>query len=274
MQLMAVHPPLLEPFRRWRPAVELFHASQPWHIASGYGLFRRMTGVGDGGEGARVARPEIELQGSDDGQSWAPYVLKYKPGPLDRRPPWVAPHQPRLDWQMWFAALGSYQGSPWFVHLAAKLLEGQPEVVSLLESVPPQFRERPPRYIRAELFLYDMTQPSWGRRRMHPGGGGRPLEAMPDTSAWWVRAPAGPYLPPLQRNNSSLEAFLQSRGWGRRRDPDLQPPRPISKMLWFFRRNSGILAILVNVLVVSLTAAVVLECLPRAQRQYRKIKKE
>lgn len=62
-----------------------------------YGLFRRMTGVGDGGQGSRVSRPEVELQGSMDGEVWLPYVFKYKPGPVSRRPPWVAPHQPRYS---------------------------------------------------------------------------------------------------------------------------------------------------------------------------------
>ena len=68
-----------------------------WRSSCSYGLFRRMTGVGDpGGIGARVSRPEVELQGSvDGGQTWHPYVFKYKPGPVDRPPPWVAPHQPR-----------------------------------------------------------------------------------------------------------------------------------------------------------------------------------
>eukprot|EP00951_Prasinocladus_malaysianus_P047402 scaffold650284_cov45-Prasinocladus_malaysianus.AAC.1 len=67
-----------------------------------------MTGVGDpGGHGRQTSRPEIDLQGSHDGENWTSYVFKYKPGPVDRAPPWVAPHQPRLDWQMWFAALGS-----------------------------------------------------------------------------------------------------------------------------------------------------------------------
>ncbi len=62
------------------------------------------------GGGARVSRPEVELQGSvDGGRTWHPYVFKYKPGPTERAPPWIAPYQPRLDWQMWFAALGTYQ---------------------------------------------------------------------------------------------------------------------------------------------------------------------
>ena len=80
------------------------------HISSSYGLFRRMTGVGASSE---VARAEIIIEGSDDGIDFFPYEFKYKPGDLARMPGIVAPHQPRLDWQMWFAALSSYQNNPW-----------------------------------------------------------------------------------------------------------------------------------------------------------------
>ena len=38
-----------------------------------------------------------------------------------------APHQPRLDWQMWFAALGRYEHNPWLIHLIYRLLVGQKE---------------------------------------------------------------------------------------------------------------------------------------------------
>ena len=77
---------------------------------NGYGLFRVMT----------KSRPEIILEGSADGIDWLPYEFKWKPGDVNQPPHWVAPHQPRLDWQMWFAALGTYRQNPWFVRLAAK----------------------------------------------------------------------------------------------------------------------------------------------------------
>jgi hypothetical protein len=48
---------------------------------------------------------------------------RYKPGDVLAAPPVIAPHQPRLDWQMWFAALGSYSHDPWIIHLADQLLE-------------------------------------------------------------------------------------------------------------------------------------------------------
>ena len=68
----------------------------PLHVVNTYGLFAVMT----------TERPEIIVEGSNDGQSWVEYEFRYKPGDVRQPPAWVAPHQPRLDWQLWFAALG------------------------------------------------------------------------------------------------------------------------------------------------------------------------
>src|SRR5678815_5340818 len=82
-----------------RPVLSAMQGLAPFNLVSGYGLFAVMT----------TERPEIIIQGSDDGRTWKNYEFRYKPGDLHRPPPFVAPHQPRLDWQMWFAAL---QGPP------------------------------------------------------------------------------------------------------------------------------------------------------------------
>jgi hypothetical protein len=107
-------------------------------------------------------RPEITVQGSNDGEHWLDYEFKYKPGPLWRRPPWVAPHQPRLDWQMWFAALTPVDAVPWFRPFCLRLLEGSPDVLALLAHNP--FRDRPPRYIRAQLYRYRFGDRTWWTR--------------------------------------------------------------------------------------------------------------
>ena len=86
----------------------------PPRLVNSYGLFAVMT----------TTRPEIVIEGSNDGDHWMPYEFRYKPGDVRRAPPWVAPYQPRLDWQMWFAALGSAQENPWFYSFAARLLQG------------------------------------------------------------------------------------------------------------------------------------------------------
>ncbi len=119
------------------------------------------------------SRPEIFVEGSNDGQTWMAYKFKYKPDELDRRPQFVAPHQPRLDWQMWFAALGDYRSNPWFVNFCIRLLEGRPEVLDLLRSNP--FPQRPPKYIRATVYDYRFTRSG--------------------TEAWWRREFKGQYLP-------------------------------------------------------------------------------
>ncbi|MEM7014766.1 MAG: lipase maturation factor family protein, partial [Verrucomicrobiota bacterium] len=111
-----------------------------FHVCNSYGLFRVMT----------KERPEIIIEGSYDGRIWREYNFKYKPDRLQEMPPFVAPHQPRLDWQMWFAALTyQYRGgrTQWFENLMARLLDGEPAVLQLMEENP--FPERPPTYLRA-----------------------------------------------------------------------------------------------------------------------------
>jgi predicted DCC family thiol-disulfide oxidoreductase YuxK len=138
---------LVETFTRlrWMPADVVIQTISPFEIINTYGLFAVMT----------TARPEIVIEGSNDGQTWLPYEFKYKAGDLKRRPIWVEPHQPRLDWQMWFAALGDYQSDPWIIHFMARLLEGSPDVLRLLDRNP--FPGGPPRYGRALVYEYRFT---------------------------------------------------------------------------------------------------------------------
>lgn len=150
------------------------HAA-PFGITSSYGLFANMT----------TTRLEIVLEGSNDGASWSAYEFKYKPGRLDRAPPWIAPHQPRLDWQMWFAALGSYRENIWLVNTVARLLQGTPDVLRLFEHNP--FPQAPPKLIRGQLYAYHFTD--W--------------KAGHATGAWWTRTPAGTYLPAVSLNELS-----------------------------------------------------------------------
>ena len=150
-----------------RPAETLGAWLAPFRSINPYGLFAVMT----------TTRREIEIEGSDDGVTWRAYGFPYKPGDPARRPAFVAPYQPRLDWQMWFAALES--PPPWFEAFCARLLEGSPEVLGLLATNP--FPEHPPRFVRAELYEYRFT--TWAERRA--------------TGDWWVRTPVGEYLSPV-----------------------------------------------------------------------------
>ena len=142
---------------------------EPFRSLNGYGLFRVMT----------KTRPEIIVEGSQDGVTWQSYEFKYKVGEPQRAPPIVAPHQPRLDWQMWFAALDDIRGEPWFMNFLARLLQGSPTVVRLLKVNP--FPDSPPRYIRARLFEYHFTNASEKQQ----------------TGAWWKREEKGFYCPPV-----------------------------------------------------------------------------
>jgi lipase maturation factor 1 len=140
---------------------------EPFHIVSTYGLFAVMT----------TKRYEIIIQGSNDGATWRDYEFKYKPEDLNRRPQWVAPYQPRLDWQMWFAALSSYRENPWFENLMVRLLQGSKPVLGLMARNP--FPGAPPRYVRA--VLYDYTFTTFAARRK--------------TGDWWQRRLLGDYFP-------------------------------------------------------------------------------
>jgi lipase maturation factor 1 len=163
-----------KPHRDWpTPIAAIAGYLEPFRIVNGYGLFRVMT----------KTRPEIVIEGSADGTDWQPYEFKWKPGVLEKAPGWVAPHQPRLDWQMWFAALGSYRHNPWFVSLLERLLRNAPPVTRLLARNP--FPENPPRYVRARLYEYRFTT-----REEHAA-----------TGAWWKREERGEYLPVISLEN-------------------------------------------------------------------------
>ncbi|HST29951.1 MAG TPA: lipase maturation factor family protein [Chthoniobacterales bacterium] len=142
---------------------------EPLRIVNGYGLFRVMT----------KDRKEIVVEGSADGMDWKPYEFKWKPGDVMRAPGWCQPHQPRLDWQMWFAALGSAQQNPWFVQTVIALLRGKPQVAALFDKNP--FPQAPPRFIRATFYRYRFTN----------------AEEHRQTGAWWKRQELGEYLPTI-----------------------------------------------------------------------------
>ena len=144
---------------------EVLHLAEPFRIVNSYGLFAVMT----------TSRAEIIVEGSDDGLNWKAYEFPYKPGNVLRAPPVIQPDQPRLDWQMWFAALGSYQENRWFVNFLVRLLQGEPAVLRLLQYNP--FPKAPPKYIRARSFLYHFTK--FGER------------------GWWTRQEQGIYFPPV-----------------------------------------------------------------------------
>jgi predicted DCC family thiol-disulfide oxidoreductase YuxK len=133
---------------------------EPLHLVSPYGLFAVMT----------TSRDEIIVEGSYDGVEWRAYEFRYKPGDVARAPPWNIPHQPRLDWQMWFAALDDPQRLPWFARFLERLLENEPTVTALLKTNP--FPDKPPVYVRAQFYDYtyasseEKARGQWWDRRL------------------------------------------------------------------------------------------------------------
>jgi predicted DCC family thiol-disulfide oxidoreductase YuxK len=142
---------------------------EPLHLTSPYGLFSVMT----------TTRDEIVIEGSDDGLTWREYEFRYKPGDVTRGPRWNIPHQPRLDWQMWFAALDDPRRLRWFWLFLEKLLVNEPTVTALLEKNP--FPDHPPRYLRAQFYDYTYATPAGKARGL-----------------WWERRPLGLYFPEVQ----------------------------------------------------------------------------
>jgi hypothetical protein len=143
----------------------------PFEIVNTYGLFAVMT----------TTRPEIVIEGSDDQAHWREYSFKYKPGELHRGLPLVAPYQPRLDWQMWFAALSNYEQNSWVGGLMYRLMTAQPAVIGLMN--PPPF-QKPPHYLRALLYDYQFTTPAERAR----------------TGAVWQRRLLGTWFGPVSLN--------------------------------------------------------------------------
>lgn len=167
--------------------------TSPLRVVNFYGPFAVMT----------TTRPEIIVEGSNDGENWIEYEFKFKPGNVHRAPPLVEPHQPRLDWQLWFAALNvrtsdprallpelrtnpsilfnlqNYAVDTWFLNFAVRLLQGSPQVLALMERDP--FPDAPPRFVRARLYLYRFTD----------------VRAPMTTGQWWERDEQGMFMAPL-----------------------------------------------------------------------------
>src|SRR5437763_933316 len=120
-------------------------------------------------------RPEIHVERSANGIDWVAYEFKWTPGDVNLAPRWCAPHQPRLDWQMWFAALGGLRQEQWFENFVVRLLDNEPSVTCLLARNP--FPDKPPKYVRAVLFKYQFTTSEEHRA----------------TGAWWKRREIGEF---------------------------------------------------------------------------------
>jgi hypothetical protein len=156
-------------------------ALEPFRIANRYGLFAVMT----------RGRYEVEFQGSNDGVNWTAYPFRYKPQALNKRPGIYAPYQPRFDWNLWFASLGSWRQNILVVSTEERLLAGAPDVLALFADNP--FPQGPPKEVRAVLWQYWFTS----------------LAEKRATGDWWGRQWLGLYAPVLEREPDGKVVVVQ-----------------------------------------------------------------
>ena len=154
------------------------------HLVNTYGAFGSVNRV----------RHEVVIEGTSDeadapDAEWRAYELPCKPGDPEIVPCVISPYHRRLDWQLWFAALGDYEREPWIVRLSWLLLSGKEEPMPLFDGDP--FPNEPPRFIRARLFVYELTG---------------------DFGPWYRREPVAEYLRPMSRDDPEVRAFLEARG--------------------------------------------------------------
>ena len=162
----------------------------PFHLVGTYGAFGSITRT----------RYEIVIEGTDEvvvtsSTRWREYEFKGKPGNLSRSPPQIAPYHLRIDWLMWFAAMSGYEEHPWFIHMMAKLLQGDQGALSLLKTDP--FPDAPPRFVRAEIYEYHFTSPDERRK----------------SGYWWKRELAGQYFPIVSLDMPAFRRALEQMGW-------------------------------------------------------------
>jgi hypothetical protein len=146
-------------------------ALEPFRIANSYGLFAVMT----------HERYEIEFQGTLDGKTWMAYPFRYKPQAINEAPGIYAPYQPRFEWNLWFASLGSWQQSRFVIWTEERLLKNEPDVLSLFASNP--FASAPPREVRTVIYQYWFTD----------------MKTKRETGNWWRREELRQYAPALER---------------------------------------------------------------------------
>lgn len=165
------------------PVMNMLNPGQAMNAS--FDSFRLVNTYGAFGSITRE-RNEIVIEGTDSDSPdtaavWHEYEFKAKPGDVHEMPAIVSPYHYKIDWQMWFAAMSSYEYHPWFPPFIQKLLQGDEAVLSLLGRNP--FPDRPPKYIRARLYRYEFT------------------DVGDKSGSWWKRRLVGEYLPAVSLRN-------------------------------------------------------------------------
>lgn len=174
--------------------ISLFKKLAPFHLGNPYGLFAVMTTI----------RNEIVIEGivlfnlthifflgSYDGETWNEIEFKYKPGNVDKRPPFIPGHMPRLDWRMWFLAFHQFPNIPtWFLKFLNTILSGSKDVFDLLDLENFPFKEGPPKLLRVQFWQYKFTD----------------RKTLKNEGHWWRREYIGPFLPFTLQASAPQEA--------------------------------------------------------------------
>jgi len=170
---------------------QMMNASfDPLDLVNTYGAFGTV-----GQERTNVVFEGTADDTTDGKATWKPYIYKDLPVLLNEPPPQIAPYQPHLDWQMWFAAMSTPDQYPWTYNLVWKLLHNDPGAVSLFAGNP--FPVKPPRFIRAELYSYKFAKPDNAQ------------------GLYWTRERLGDWIPALSVDDTRLVKFLEGEGWVR-----------------------------------------------------------
>ncbi len=159
----------------------------PLELVNTYGAFGAV-----GKERFNVVFEGTDAATPDKNAIWKPYPYKGLPGEVDQRPPQIAPYQLRLDWQMWFAAMGRPNNYPWTLHLVWKLLHNDPGTLGLFAANP--FPDKPPHYVRATWYRYKFVPPN-------------------SAGVWWERESLGTWLPPLAADDPVLLEVMKEANW-------------------------------------------------------------
>jgi hypothetical protein len=160
-----------------------------FHLVNTYGMFGSIG----------KERYELILEGTTDttlteNTQWTEYEFKAKPGDISKNSPFIAPYQPRIDWQIWFAAMQTPEQNPWLIHLIWKLLHNDESALTLLKTNP--FPDTPPTFIRVLYYRYEFA-----------GVGNQEGKI-------WERELRGQWLPPLSKNTKELQNYISAHGWG------------------------------------------------------------
>ena len=187
-----------------QPMLNLFSSQQimntsfdPLELVNTYGAFGSV-----GKERFNVVFEGTDAETPDASAEWKEYRYKGLPVAVNERPPQIAPYHLRLDWQMWFAAMGSPEEYPWTLNLAWKLLHNDAKTLSLFAANP--FPQKPPRYVRALWYRYKFAPPN-------------------SAGVWWEREPLGVWLPPLSADTPELRELLREAQW---LPPEIDQVRP------------------------------------------------